>query len=46
MARLFAQEEMKVGLAAPNSDKLEALCHELGAERFIPILDFGFAILD
>lgn len=34
LARLFAREGMKIGLAARNADKLEALCHELGAKRF------------
>ncbi|MGJ3251002.1 MAG: SDR family NAD(P)-dependent oxidoreductase [Elainellaceae cyanobacterium] len=34
LARLFAQEGMKIGLVARDIDKLEALCNELGAERF------------
>ena len=34
LARLFAKEGMKIGLVARNADKLEALCQELGAERF------------
>jgi NAD(P)-dependent dehydrogenase (short-subunit alcohol dehydrogenase family) len=34
LARLFAKENMKIGLVARNTDKLKPLCNEVGAISF------------
>src|ERR1051325_5574029 len=34
LARLFAREGLKVGLAARNREKLLPLCNEIGAKAF------------